>query len=56
VLIDQVRELNRSGILPTLSVLDQRVLQPIFVAEDEEVLLQSVEMTVQVRTSPNDFF
>lgn len=49
MLSHQVRELNRNGILPTLAELDQRVLQPIFVAGDEEVPRPSVEMTAQVR-------
>lgn len=44
----QVRELNRNGIHPTLSELDQ-ALQPIFVAEDAgDPRHQSVEMSAQV--------
>jgi len=50
-LVREVRELNRNGILPTLSELDQ-ALHPIFVAEDDHAGLPqhqtSVEMSSQV--------
>ena len=48
-----MRELNRNGILPTLSELDS-ALQPIFVAEDAVAPQHqtSVEMSSQVRPPP----
>ena len=48
--LEQVRELNQRGLLPTLSELDQRVLQPIFVADDaSDKPQQNVELATQVR-------